>query len=354
MPGKRILIAPLDWGLGHATRCIPIIKELQKKGNDVTIAGEGFGITLIKNEFPGIKTIHLKGYRVWYAKDARFFFLSMLIQVPKIIRSILKEQNWLKRQLKETAFDLVISDNRYGLHSKKTKTVFITHQLKPISGGGPQLDFFIQWCLYRYVNKFNICWIPDNEGMNNIGGTLSNPKKKPFTFRLIGLLSRLENHSQKNDGSILVILSGPEPQRTILEKILLDQLKDIEQKTVFVRGISALNSLTSTQYLEIHNYMDSKQLTEAMSAAAVVICRSGYSSIMDLIKMKKRALLIPTPGQTEQIHLSSQLQKKGLCILQYQEAICLKEGLLACNNLPEIQENMNFDGFEKAIQDLGI
>ncbi len=354
MPGKKILIAPLDWGLGHTTRCIPIIKHLLEQGNEISLAGEGSVISVVKKEFPGLITLPLRGYRVEYSKHKNFFFISILMQVPKIVLAILHEQKWLSRQLKKTSYDLIISDNRYGLHSNKVKSVLITHQLNIISGKGPRIDSLIQWLLYKQINKFHSCWIPDNEQENNICGTLSTPLKKPLRYRYIGLLSRLENQIASKNGPILVMLSGPEPQRSILEKILLDQLNEIEQKTVFVRGIPSPNLLVSTKFIEIHNYLDTEQLSKAMSEASVVICRSGYSSIMDLIKMKKRAILIPTPGQTEQLHLGLQMQKKGLCILQHQDAVYLKKGLLDCNNLHEIQANMNFNRIEKALEEFGI
>jgi uncharacterized protein (TIGR00661 family) len=276
------------------------------------------------------------------------------MQVPKIIRAIVHEHNWLTKQLKKNDIDLVISDNRYGLHSNKVKSILITHQLSIISGKGDRLDSLIQRLLYRQINKFHSCWIPDNEGVYNICGTLSNPNIKPLRYRYIGLLSRLEYKTPGNDRYILVMLSGPEPQRSILEKILLDQLNEIQQKTVFVRGLPSSNMLVSTKFIEIHNHLNKEQLSKAMSEATVVICRSGYSSIMDLIKLKKRAILIPTPGQTEQIHLGIQLQKKGLCVLQFQDAVDLKKGLLDCNKLPDFQRGMIFNGFEKAIEDLGI
>ena len=354
MTGKKILIAPLDWGLGHATRCIPIIKHLLEQGNEIILAGEGPIVDLLKKEFPKLMLIHLRGYRIGYTKKDHFFFFTILIQIPKIISAIIHEHYWLSKQLKKNNFDLVISDNRYGLHSKKLRSILITHQLGIISGKGERLDSLIQKLLYKQINKFHSCWIPDNEGIDNICGTLSIPTIKPLRYRYIGLLSRLENTIPSNERHILVILSGPEPQRSILEKMLLDQLNEIQQKTVFVRGLPSSNMLVSTKYMEIHNHLNKDQLSKAMSDASVVICRSGYSTIMDLMKLKKKAILIPTPGQTEQIHLGIQMQKKGTCVLQSQDAVDLKKGLQECNKLPDVHGNMNFDGFEKAIADFGI
>ncbi len=354
MTGKKILIAPLDWGLGHATRCVPIIKHLLEQGNEIILAGEGPIVALLKKEFPTLMTLSLRGYGIGYTKNHQFFFFSMLMQVPKIIRAIVHEHYWLSKQLKKNKIDLVISDNRYGLHSKKVKSILITHQLGIISGKGDRLDSLIQRLLYRQINKFHSCWIPDNEGVDNICGTLSTPTIKPLRYRYIGLLSRLEYKTLNNDSYILVMLSGPEPQRSILEKILVDQLNEIQQKTVFVRGLPSSNMLVSTKFIEIHNHLNKEQLSKAMSEASVVICRSGYSSIMDLIKLKKKAILIPTPGQTEQLHLGIQMQKKGSVVLQSQDAVDLKKGLLECNKLLDLQGNMNFNGFEKALADFGI
>ena len=355
MPIKKILIAPLDWGLGHATRCIPIINYLIAQGNEITIAGEGAGLALIKNQFPEVKTVPLMGYRIWYSRNQAFFFLSILFQLPKLILTIFYEHRWLSNQLKKKSFDFVFSDNRYGLHSKITTSVFITHQLRVISGKGIRLDNLIQKILYKKINQFDECWIPDNEGMGNIGGSLSNPTIKPARFRFIGMLSRLEDRGSGSEGPILVMLSGPEPQRTMLENILLEQLKDLKQKTIFLRGLPASKTcLASSPYLEIYNHMDTMALSEAMSAASIVICRSGYSSIMDLIKLKKKAILIPTPGQTEQIHLGNRMKLMGFFTVQDQDAISLKEGLIQCKNNQINMESIHFDEFEKAIKDLGI
>lgn len=355
MPSKRILIAPLDWGLGHATRCIPIINYLTSLGHAVTIAGKGTGFDLLKNEFPKLPKLALDGYNIWYPKKRVFFTLTILIQVPKILYRISYEKKWLSKILEENPFDLIISDNRYGLYSKKTKTIFITHQLRVISGIGKLVDAAIRWKLYKFINQFDECWIPDNEGPGNIAGKLSDTKIKPMRYRYIGLLSRLEKKNTPVENTILVLLSGPEPQRTLLENILLAQLDKIEQKVIIVRGLkSSKSSLLPATNLEIHEQMDSTTLSLAMSKAAVVVCRSGYSSIMDLIKMQKKAVLIPTPGQTEQIYLADQMQKKGYFTVQDQDSIYLKKGLNDCGSDHLPQNNMNYNGFEKAILDLGI
>ncbi len=353
---KSILIAPLDWGLGHATRCIPIIQYLQKNGHDLTIAGNHATQTMLKKEFPTAEFIFIKGYNIKYPTNVGSFNRKILQQIPKIWWAIVREHFWLRDQLKKRSWDLLISDNRYGLHTKKIPSVFITHQLRVQTGSGKLADDLIQSILYRKINKFTHCWIPDEaSNIINIAGLLSHPIKKPNRYKYIGLLSRLNNISSNEGSSILIVLSGPEPQRTILENILLQQLSDTQEKIIFVRGLPlASKEMTPQKNIQFKNYMDSVELEKAMEEAEIVVCRAGYSSIMDLLKLNKRAIIIPTPGQTEQEYLATHLNQLKLFVVQSQKSISLIDAFdLSRNSCPE-NNSFNFEGYKKALEDLGI
>ena len=349
------MLAPLDWGLGHATRCIPLIIHLIEHGCQITIAAEKATKRLLEKEFPTLEFIELPGYHISYPKKGRSFIVKILLQIPKILRAIHQENKWLKHQLKKRSWDIVISDNRYGLYNEKVTSIFITHQLRVISGAGKMIDGFIQQFLYKKINLFTQCWIPDIEGDENIAGVLSHPEKKPDKFTYIGLLSRLNKKNESSNGPILVMLSGPEPQRTILENVLIKQTEILPASFLFVRGLpEASEQLSNRKNIVFKDFMDLQELSKAMSDAPLVICRAGYSSIMDLLKLNKRAILIPTPGQSEQLYLANRMKALKLFAVQYQDEIAIDSEIEHCLKIPEYNNSLNFDGFKKAIKDLGI
>lgn len=310
---NRILLAPLDWGLGHAVRCIPIIRELRLKGWEVVLAADGSVASLLEDEFPGIEIKQLLGYNIKYSSGSSLF-KSILYQLPGIFRTIQKEHRWLKNLLKGEHFDYVISDNRPGFWNKQTKSIYITHQLFIHSGKGKWMNRLLQKIHSNYIKKFNIVWVPDLEGSKNLGGELSHPIKTNLHADYIGFLSRLESpEPTSNDIDLLILLSGPEPQRTILEKKILLQLKEYNGSVFFVRGLpnfhTPLRPLPSN--IKVFNYMPASTLQKVIASAKFIICRSGYTSLMDLIKLNKKAILIPTPGQPEQEFLAAYMQEQS-------------------------------------------
>ncbi len=321
----------------------------------VTIAGEPPTISILKKEFPNIEYIPLKGYRIKYPKNGMFFVLKIISQIPKILRAIYNENRWLKTQLKDRRWDLIISDNRYGLYTKKTKTVFITHQLHIISGFGNIPDTLLQRIVYNKINKFNMCWIPDvQDEVYNIGGKLSHPIEKPHHTKFIGPLSRLEIISTQANGPILILLSGPEPQRTVFENILLKQLNRIQnEKIIFVRGLpESTTKIKDEVGVQFINFIDVNSLSRIMSEASLVICRSGYSTIMDLIKLNKKALLIATPGQSEQLYLAYHLQEMHRFIARSQETVSLAEDIKTCRNSSTTMLKVDFAEYKNALREI--
>ncbi|MFN5021402.1 MAG: glycosyltransferase [bacterium] len=324
-------------------------------GWELTLAAEGNIAALLTKEFPALRVIPLKGYRITYPNKGALFIPKILLQVPKILHSIKNEHQWLDHQLDNNQWDLIISDNRYGLYTNKTKTVFITHQLGIISGFGRLGDVLLRSMLYRWINLFNTCWIPDAQGQINIAGKLSHPLSMPNHYAFIGPLSRLNNAPVLADDHLLVLLSGPEPQRTILEKKLIDQLSNTDQTVIFVRGLPSGAALMQNRgRIRFENHLDTNALSETLSNAKLVICRSGYSSVMDLLKLKKRALLIPTPGQTEQVYLAKHLGALHWFVVQEQSQLDLENGIAAALN-PKIEfPAFDFEAFKKAFANLGI
>lgn len=366
----RILLAPLDWGLGHATRCIPIIRELLAQGCDVWLAGEGMQKELLKTEFPDLPFLDLPGYRIKYAKTKKGLLWKMIRQWPKLRRAIQQEHLWLKKAVKQYAFDAVISDNRYGLYHSKIPCVFITHQLYIKTSMGKWTEKILRKRNYRYINRFNECWIPDLpagqagfEGEINLAGDLSHPDKKPAVpIKYIGLLSRFSYSllpklsEQARDGGkknhLLIVLSGPEPQRSMLEEKIISEISHYNGTAVVVRGLPGYSSLIpSTNMIHFYNHLPAKELNDEMQKAEYIISRSGYSTVMDIVALQKKSILIPTPGQTEQEYLGEYLMKTGIATCIQQENFSLVAALEAAANYPYSIPVMHDNNLQKVITD---
>jgi len=319
---KRILVAPLNWGLGHATRCIPIINSLLKHNFKVIISANGRSFHLLKEEFPEIEFVKIKGVDVKYP---RFFPMSISIffQIPKILFAVYWENKTLKKIVEKHKIDGIISDNRFGLFHKKVKSIFITHQLQIQSN---YLKNFIQKINYYFINKFNMCWVMDDE-KKNLAGELSKPKKLPNNYKYIGLHSRLEFSKKVKKYKLCFILTGPEPQRSSFEEIIMQSVKGREEKTVIILGKTEEKNIITKNNLTIISSSNTSEINKYILESEIIISRSGYSTIMDLQKMQSKAIFVPTPGQTEQEYLAKYLEKKKICFYQKQKEFNLKEAI---------------------------
>ena len=310
---KRILVAPLNWGIGHATRCIPIINALIDNNYEVILAADGRPLHLLSAEFPQLEIIRFADYNIKYPKYLPMS-VSMLLQTPKLLWNIKKEQLSLQSIIKDYNIDGVISDNRFGLYSKTIPCAFITHQLQIQS---PYFTDSIRDFNYKYINKFDACWVMDDE-KNNLAGSLSKPNTLPNNTIYIGTQSRFEKQETEKVYDFLAIVSGPEPQRTILEKGLINALKDRTEKSLIVLGKPELNTSEKIGNLSLKSHLNAKELNTAILQSDLIICRPGYSTIMDLAKLEKKAIFIPTPGQTEQEYLAENFMSKRICYSQKQ------------------------------------
>ena len=347
---KRVLIAPLDWGLGHATRCIPIIRELLSRGYEVLIAGEGTIKFLLQKEFPGIECLPLKGYDIEYARSKAWFLPRILMQIPKLLISIKKEKKWLEKIIEKNKIDIVISDNRFGLNNKKIYSIFITHQLFIKT---PLMEEWLQKLNYRFINQFDECWIPDIQEKPNLAGKLSHPEKLPtIPIRYIGCLSRFTPTPALLEKHLLILLSGPEPQRSLLEKKLIAQLKNFSSPVLLVRGLPGnSDSIEMGPQITCINHLPAQVLQKAVIEASFVIARSGYSTIMDLMKLKKKSILIPTPGQTEQEYLAEHIMQQNFAFTIEQQNFDLQKALSAAQSFPYsfLPLNENVDLLKEAL-----
>jgi UDP-N-acetylglucosamine transferase subunit ALG13 len=326
----RILMAPLDWGLGHTTRCIPIIRELLAQGCEVFLAGNGPQASLLSAEFPGLDILPLEGYNVKYGRSAAGLLRAMIFQIPKMLRSIRKEHAWLQSAAKQYEFDAVISDNRFGLYHPSIPCVFITHQLLIKSGLGKLVEKISGIRNYGFINRYTECWVPDLDGENNLAGELSHPLKKPrVPLRYIGILSRLKKSGIKEKKNhLLIILSGPEPQRSILEEKIIRDVSHYNWTATIARGLPDTASLIpSTNMIHFFNHLSAEEMSNAMMEAEYIIGRSGYSSIMDIMTLQKKSILIPTPGQPEQEYLGKYMDEKKWAVCLPQADFSLEKAL---------------------------
>lgn len=329
----RILVAPLDWGLGHATRCIPIIRELMTQGCEVWLAGEGAQEHLLKEEFPQLNFLQLEGYRIKYGKSANGLLLNILRQTNKILKAIKKENEWLKKMIVEYGFDAIISDNRFGLYYASVPCIFITHQLTIKSPLGKWSENILQKRNYKYINRFAECWVPDHIGGDDLAGELSHPLKMPaIPLNYTGPLSRFDSITPLGDecrkDHLLIIISGPEPQRSIFENKIVKEISNYPGTATIVRGLPGSSSIIpSTNMIHFYNHLPAGELYKEILKAEYIISRCGYSTVMDLAALQKKSILIPTPGQTEQEYLAKYLVQKKFAYCISQKEFILADAL---------------------------
>ncbi len=315
---KNILICPLEWGLGHAARMIPVAKRLQELNNNIFIGSGKTHLALFRSEMRGVTFLDFSGFRPGYSK---YFpqYLIMLLKTPLLFYHIISEHFRLKRIIKEHQIDIVISDNRFGLWNRKITSVYVTHMPRiPMPKPFRFLEF-LGVLLHRIIIKqYTLCLIPDLPGELNLSGRLSHGIRLPDNVRFSGILSRfISCESSKTDvkeRSVhnTVILSGPEPQRGMLKRKLITLLAGKEPKTVMLEGYPEKEKGNQKNGNIIFlNHLASPLMKEMITESESVISRSGYSTIMDLVSLNCSALLIPTPGQTEQEYLAQYLAEKG-------------------------------------------
>lgn len=321
----NILIAPLNWGLGHATRCMPLISALLHRGVQPILASDGAALALLREEYPNLTILELPAYDIKYRGNN--MVLTMGAQLPKIAGAILAERRAIKKIVLDHQIDIIISDNRYGVFHPSCHSIFMTHQLN-IKIPNSLLEKLVARINHQLIRRFDACWVPDYEQAPRLAGTLSNDPGLPIV-RYTGPLSRMKKLPLPSEYKLAVVLSGPEPQRTNLENILLKQLTDYPEKVCFVRGLVNDHPppVIRNKNISILNYLTATQLNQVLNASEIVVCRSGYSSLMDLVKLNKQAILIPTPGQTEQEYLADYLSKMGGFVSATQKGFNLKNSL---------------------------
>jgi uncharacterized protein (TIGR00661 family) len=333
----RILVAPLHWGLGHVTRCIPIIQYLRAQGHEVILASDGDAKALLQLEFPDLLCVDLPAYQISYHTES--MVLNVAMQLPRLARTVRQEHDATQQIMQKHAITAIISDNRFGCWSSVVPSFFMTHQLQ-IQSKNYVAQKLGNWLMQRAMSNFSEIWVPDNsEPERSLAGVLSHGYHLPKPVRYLGPLSRMPA-PQAYD--VIVVLSGPEPQRSKLEAILLEQALALPMQFLFVQGKPQVNrQYFAAEHIEVVSYLTTSALNAAINSSGAVVCRSGYSSIMDLAVLGKKALLIPTPGQTEQEYLAEYFAERGVFPYQKQNQIALEAGLTALQRYSGLSGSVN-------------
>jgi hypothetical protein len=308
---------------------IPLIHQFLDEGYKVIIGGSGKSADLLKLTFPELHFIFVPSPQIQYPKKGKWLIFRLILQVPTFALAIIHEHRIIKKIIAEQNIHIVVSDNRYGLFCKKAYCIFITHQVSPV------LPVILRWAeyplyriIFKIIHRYNECWIPDvPDPADNLSGKLSHRFKLPAHARHIGILSRFSHLTAESEPVIsekyelVIVLSGPEPQRSIWFNELVTLSRNLNRKTLIITGLHEEDPGQNMQDqgpVTIVSHLDCQSFCNVLVNAGSIICRSGYSSIMDLAALGKTALLVATPGQTEQEYLAAYLAGKGYftCVQQ--------------------------------------
>ena len=353
----KILLCPLDWGIGHASRCVPVIQELLSENHEVIIAADKLPLEFLKKAFPGLHFVRFPGYRITYPEKGNMA-LKMITSSPAIIRGIIKEHRQLQGLIKKHDIDLVISDNRFGLWNHKVPSIYITHLLMIKAPSGLRVLEPLIYRIHRMIiRQYDECWIPDVQAVPNLSGDLSHKYCIPGNAAFIGPLSRFRNYHtnmpKQEEFLLLVLISGPEPQRTVFEGIILDQLRQCKVKSVVLRGLPGRKEkIQAGSHVRVYSHLPDDELVPLIREAGIIIARPGYSTIMDLVALRKHAILVPTPGQTEQKYLAKYLSSSELFDVAGQDQIDIQEILDKKREWVQFPGVFNINLLRKRIQEL--
>lgn len=297
---------------------------------------------MLQKEFPLLKSYALPSYNIKYSKSGKNLKFKLLLSIPSVIAAVKKEHKIVAQIIKKEGIVGSISDNRFGVYNSNIPAVYITHQLTVLSGKTTGITSKTH---QKIIKNFNECWVPDFENELNFSGDLGRLETTDFNLKYLGILSRFKPVKCTNKYNLLIVLSGPEPQRTLLENKLFLELKNYQGKVLFVRGTLENNlkletsnlTIGQSRNIKIRNYLLKDALEEALNESEIVIARSGYSSIMDLAVLGKKAFFIPTPGQFEQEYLAKTLKDKLIAPFSNQQDFSLEK----------LNEIVNYTGFKK-------
>jgi hypothetical protein len=346
---KRVLICPLNWGLGHAARCIPVAQELKRQGYYVDFASDGGPLELLRLEFPEAQLHPLPGYGITYPTNN--IVINVGRKMMNFFTAIREEHKAIQEIVMNGAYDIVISDNRFGCYTKHTYNIFITHQVNIMTPGGV-LDPAVNVFNHHYIRKYDTCWIPDFPAAPGLSGRLGHDHNLS-EYRYIGAVSRFRRKILPVKYQLTAVLSGPEPQRTLLEQKLREQLPRFPFSTALVSGVISPDQSVRNDHLMDHfPYLASEELNTLLLESEIIICRGGYTTLMDLVALGKKAICVPTPGQTEQEYLTQIHDVSRHFLRQDQDDLDLSEAMERIADYTGIPMVMDMGLLVKAVKEL--
>src|SRR5690554_15997 len=304
---KVVLIGVLNWGMGHASRSVPVIEAVLRYGADVVIASMGASKTFLEQRFPHVNVLEIPDREISYGKSgAAIGLLKRSFQQQKINKD---QYAWLTQNAEDLGITHIISDNLYGFNNPTIPSAIITHQVGIVS---PFFKSRFDKYMASWLSKFNEVWIPDEPGEFSLAGKMLANAFYDGKLFYLGHISRFRKMpAAEKDIDYLAILSGPEPQRTFLENKIAKKLNKLPGRHVIVRGRIDSDTIPTSDKIEYYSFLHEKRLENFISCCKVVICRSGYTSILDMVQMDAKACFIPTPQQPEQKYLAKRMKQKG-------------------------------------------
>jgi hypothetical protein len=298
---RTIVVAPLDWGMGHLTRCLPLIKLFISNNNKVIFAGTSFQCGWIQNECEGIITEKIEGYKITLDSEKPTYW-QILSQSAKMIKIFKREQDSAHQLVQKYEADLILSDNRYGFRSDACQNILLTHQLSPPV---PKLRSFVSKKITKWVNEFDFCWVPDREINGVCKGLNETELSIPKIY--ISWLSRFTKKAVAKTFDYCFIASGPKPQIELFTNRISGLLQDRNHILIVPFDMGLINQVINPS---------TSELNALINASETVISRAGYTTIMELQSLAQHSILIPTPGQFEQEYLARTVCSKHINFIQ--------------------------------------
>ncbi len=321
----KIFFPVLNWGLGHASRSLPLIRKYQSAGHEVLCASDGEALAMLRRELPDQLVLQLPGYGILYG--SRFMPYNMLKHGRGMLKTMNAEHDLTEVIVERHGIDCIISDNRYGCYHSEVPSAIITHQLQVFTGQ-KLLDVYIRRQIRSWCKNFSEIWIPDQTPPDNITGDLSGLNTDPIPKYYLGVISELSCVPKSGLYDAVAVISGPEPQRTHFEQLVIKQLSALDGKYAVVCGKPGEDEkVRKENNLMIYQYMSRVELSDLLGQTEIVISRGGYTTLMDIAKSGHKAIICPTPGQYEQIYLADRLASLGQCIYDRQENLNLSKAL---------------------------
>lgn len=311
----KILFAASSWGLGHATRDLILIQALMDAGHSVTVLSTDRALKLLRGELADqCDYIDLPDIPKALGHTSASFYLKMTMALPLVFRTFRREHRFVDELCRAGKCDRIVSDSRYGVWSRDVPSYHLMHTLHQISPFRVRLvEHVIESIQRGLLSGAKKVLIPDQEE-NGLAGELCHDLVafRRDQIEYLGILSSVLRMPVEQDIDYFITVSGVEPQRSILEKKVLRQARELDGRVVITLGRPDLPfSVSDDGRLAIYSFLGRRRQAEMLNRARTVVSRSGYTTLMELAELGKRALMVPAVGQSEQEYLAGLHERRG-------------------------------------------